>query len=437
MSKKEETPKANKETRSGNFFNSFVNALYLTSSKAIIAFLIALATFIASSQVLGVLLLYTENQTYVVNAFKQGVRFNYRKSEPLKLEVKNTVEAILDYSLKYSSPEGFSNPDAIRFAISDAENDRDNQIKTVLEILLYETEHNNVEAQYTENGFVSKTDGGYRINEDVVKGFYKKKYDELIESQKRLDDGYRAVTDKLSSLHSVSYAVFDRAKNELTTSENVSTFKEAQKLFSSKENCLMVFDSGNPYYVHSQLDDLSPLIEELAKNYEDEFDIFISFPSDMVFSPNCEKIESTYKEVYQNVALHLSIAGAVSAVGLALTILLLRLSGHRERGGAVKYALSDKLPNILHIALHLSISVSTALLVEDSVYLILNPHLNTDWLTISSEFFVLRAEVCSTLCVLFTLAAICCIKRHCLHKTLLKNTLIYKAVMLIKRKKEQ
>lgn len=424
--------------RGGNFYNSFVNTLYLTSSKAVIAFLIALTTFIASSRVLDILLLYTENETYVVNAFKQGPRFNYRKSEPLKLEVKNTLEAILDYSLKYSSPEGFSSPDTIRLEIEDAENSRKEQTKTVLEILRYEIAQGNVEEQYIKDGFLSKTSGSYEINEKAVENFYQKKYDDLLESQKRLDDGYRAVTDTLAALHSVSYAVFDRIQGKLTTSEdNIETFEEAQKQFSGRENCMMVFDSDNPYYVHGSLDDMSAMIEDISKNYENEFDIFVSFPSNMIFSPNCEKIESTYKEIYHSVALHLSAAGIASAIGLALVILLLCLSGHRERNGAVKYALSDKLPNILHIALHLSISVSTALLVKDSVYLVLNPHLNTEWLTVNPSFFVLRAEICSTLCVLFTLAAICCIKRHCLHKTLFKNTLIYKAITLIKRKKER
>lgn len=416
---------------------SFVNALYLTSSKAIIVFLIAVATFVASSQLLDVVLLYTENETYVVNAFKQGPRFNYRKSAPLKLEVENTLSAILDYSLKYSSPEGFDSPDMIRFAVEDAEERKQKQIKTMLEILEYETEHDSVKEEYFQNGFVAEGADGSVINRSAIEEHYEKQYDELLESQKRLDEGYRSVTDTLAALRSVSFAVFDRTEGRLSTDEDVSTLEQAQKQFSSKENCLMVFDSRNPYYVHGSLDDMSALVEELAKNYEHEFDIFVSFPTDMVFSPACEKIESTYDEIYRSVALHLSIAGVVCAIGLALTVLLLCLSGRRERGGAPKYALSDKLPNILHIALHLSVSVSSALLIEDSIYLILNPHLGTEWLTVSPDYFVLRAEICASLCVLFTLAAVCCIKRHCLHKTLFKNTLVYKAIALFKRKKER
>lgn len=437
MEARKKTAKGGASARSKISSGSLVNALYLTSSKAIIVFLIAVATFVASSQILDVVLLYTENQTYVVNAFKQGPRFNYRKSEPLKLEVKNTLSAILDYSLKYSSPEGFESPDMIRFATEDAEKNCQKQIETTLQILDYETKNGSVKEEYFQNGFVTKNPNGCTVNKAAVEEHYRKQYDELLESQKRLDEGYRSVTDALNALRSVSYAVFDRTEKRLSTDEKVSSLEEAQKLFSSKENCLMVFDSKNPYYVHGSLDDMSALIEELSESYEHDFDIFVSFPADMVFSPACEKIESTYREIYRSVTLHLSISAAVSAIGLALTVLLLCLSGRRERGGAPKYALSDKLPNILHIALHLSVSVSAALLVKDSLYLILNPHLGTEWLTVSPDYFILRAEVCSALCVLFTLAAVCCIKRHCLHKTLFKNTLVCKVIDLVKRKKER
>lgn len=434
MKAREEASKKDAEKRSTRFNSSFVNALYLTSSKAIIAILIALSTFIASSQVLDVILLYTENETYVVNAFRQGQRFDYRKSEPLKLEVKNTLKTILDYTLKYSTPEGFTSPDTVRFATEDAEEDCRKQVGNVLEILAYEIENDCVESEYIENGFVTKTEQGFSVNKNVIEEHYKKQYGDLLETQKRLDDGYRAVTDHLASLRSVGYAVFDRELNRLSTSEDVSTLEQAQKLFSSRENCLMVFNSKNPYYAHGALDDMSPLIEELAGDYEQDFDIFVSFPGDMVFCPECEKIEATYCEIYKKVASRLTVAAAFSLIGLALTVLLLCLSGWRERGGAPKYALSDKLPNLLHITLHLSIAASSALLIKDSIYLILNPHLNTEWLTVSPDFFVLRAEICSVLCVLFTLAAVCCIKRHCLHKTLLKNTWVYKAVMLFKKK---
>lgn len=434
---KEEKTNNTEEKRSANFFNLFVNALYLTTSKAVIAFLIALTTFVATSQLLDVILLYTENEAYVVNFFKQGPNFDYRESEPLRLEVEETLSAILDYSLRYSSPDGFESPDTIRLTIQDAEETCRKQIESVNEILDYEILTGSVDGEYIANGFVSKSADGYIINKAAIESYYQKQRDELIESHKRIDDGYRAATDTINSLRSVSYAVFDRTGDRIITSENVSDIEQAQKLFSSKENTLMVFDSRNPYFVHGSLDDMSGIVEEIEKNYPQDFDIFVSFPEDMIFNSDCEKIESKYNGIYHAVSGHLTVAVIVAAAGLALTVLLLCLSGRRERAGAPKYALTDRLPNVLHIFMHLTIAVSTTLLVKDSVYLILNPHLNTEWLTIRPDFFVLRAEVCATLSVLFMLAAICCVKRHLLHKTLFKNTLIYKAILHARLRKKK
>ena len=133
----------------------------------------------------------------------------------------------------------------------------------------------------------------------------------------------------------------------------------------------------------------------------------------------------------------MTLGAAFAAIGLVLVFLLLHLSGRREYKGAPKYALADKLPNILHVSVHLLIAASMFYLVEDSVFLILNPHLNTSWLTIDPEYFKLRAEICSAIFVLFMLAAVCCIKRHYLHKTLLTNTLVYKLIQKAKNRKNK
>lgn len=432
---------ANDEGTKKRGHESFVairNTLYLTSSKAFIAFIIAVLTFFSASQFLDVICLYTEEKPYVVNSFLQGPRFNYQESEPFKDEVKTALTHILDYTLKYQDPDGFKSPDTIRYYVEDSTKNCEKQIKTVLEILAYETENNSVEEKYFENGFASKNpDGTFTINNDKITSYYKKQYDELIESYKRIDEGYSEAASYIEKLNKVYYAVFDAEKERLVSNAPVSTREQAQKYFSSLENCLMVFDSKSPYYVPGPLQDLFPIVQELGGEYEQSFDIYISFSGGLVFNDKCKSIESKYESVFATVAKH-SILGAVfAAVGLVLVILLLFLSGRREYRGAPKYALSDKLPNILHVSVHLLIAGSMFYLVEDSIYIILNPHLNTSWLTIEPDYFRLRAEVCSAIFVLFTLAAICCIKRHYLHKTLLTNTLVYKLFQSIKNKKHK
>lgn len=438
MGTKNENGKELSKNKRKDFFSAVRNSLYLTSSKAFIVAVIAVLTFFCASQFLNVILLYTKEEAYVINAFTQGPRFDYRESEPFKKEVQHAFENILEYSLRYQDPEGFSNPDLVRFMIQDENENCEKQIKTVLEILGYQTEHNAVSEEYIQNGFVtenaSKT---YTINESAVREYYRKQYDDFIESRKRVDEDYNTVATYLDSLNSVQFAVFDHSKNRLVSNADVQTVDEAQKHFSSLENCLMVFDSKNPYYIPGSLQDLFPLVQEIAENYEQDFDIFVSFSGGIVFNEECKNIESEYNEIYALVAKHIAAAVILGAVGLFLSVILLRVSGRREFNGGTKYALSDKLPNELHILVHVLIAASMLILTENSVYLILNPHLNTTWLTIDSNYLMLRAEVCSSIFVLFTLAAICCIKRHVIHKTLISNTIIYKVVTAVKKMKEK
>ena len=426
------------ERKSRELFITVRNALYLTSSKAFIAFMIAVLTLFSASQFLDVLCLYTEEKPYVVNAFVQGPRFNYRESEPFKEEVRNALTHILDYALRYQDPDGFESPDSIRFHIEEETGNCEKQIRTVLDILDYETKHNEVKDEYFKNGFVTKKDdGSYSIHEDKITAYYKKQYDNLIESYKRIDEGYNEAVTYIENLDGVVYAVFDAGKDCLVSNAPVSTKEQAQKYFSSLENCLMVFDSKNPYYVPGPLRNLFTVVEELGDNYTQSFDIYISFQGGLVFNDACRGIESKYESVFSLVARHMALGVTLAAIGLILVFLLLHLSGRREYKGAPKYALSDKLPNILHVSVHLLIAGSMFYLIEDSVYLILNPHLNTTWLTIQPDYFKLRAEICSAIFVMFMLAAVCCIKRHYLHKTLLTNTLVYKLIQKAKNRKKK
>lgn len=419
-------------------FLPFRNSLYLTSSKAFITFLVALMTFFASSQTLDVILKYTEEPSYVVNVFTQSGRFDYRESKPFKLEVENALKSILEYSLRYQTPEGFSSPDLIRFSTESENENCRKQVKNVLEILNYEIGRGEVEEQYLENGFVRETaDGTFEANTAVIEEYYQKQYDALIEDTKRLDEDYRKVAEYIESMRGVKFAVYDRSAQRLVSNTEVTKREDAQKLFSTCENSLMVFNSKSPYFVPGSLRDFVPIVQELAEDYDSDFDIFISFSEGFVFNDECEKIEGKYKEVFSFVAKHLTAAAVFSLLGLALTVLILKLSGHREHGGAPRYSLADKLPNELHIFLHLAIMLSMAWLVEDSVYIILNPHLNISWLTVSPDYFVLRAEICSVIGVLFLIAAVCCVKRHYLHKTLFSNTVIYKTLSLFKKEKRE
>lgn len=419
------------------FFLAFRNTLYLTSSKAFIAILIAALTFLCATQVLDIIRLYTKEDSYVVNSFKQGPNFNYETSEPFKQEVKLAFSNILSYSLKYQDADGFSNPDLINYYTETENKNRDAQIKTVLSILDYQVSKNSVDGEYLSNGFVKKSESGtFFVNRKAVEDYYTKVYADLLESEKRTDEDYRVVAEYLDGFDNVLFAVFDHEKNRLVSNAPVSTSEEAQKYFSSLENCLMVFNSKNPYYIPGSIQDLFPIVQELSVGFGENFDFLISFSGGMVFNENCKNIEKTYNEIYSVVAKKIALTVILSAIGILFAVLLLRISGRREHKGAAKYALTDRLPNEIHIAVHILIAFSMLFLSENSVYLILNPHLGTSWLTLEPSYLALRAEICSVIFVLFTLAAVCCIKRHLLHKTLFKNTIIFKIISSFKKKQE-
>lgn len=429
--------KAEKKEKRNNNISAFKNTLYLTSSKAVLVVFIALLTFLGSMQLLEIVELYTQEKSNVINVFKQGRFFDYENSEPFKQEARRTFAFVLDYALQYQDTEGFLNPDYIKIIIDSETENCQKQIKTVLEILEYETEHDCVSDEYIQNGFVSvDSSGGATINKTAVEEHYEKQYADLIESQKRTDDGYRETTDHLNDCRGLEFAVFDRENNRVVSNvPSITTSSLAEEYFSSSENSILLFNSKNPYYIHSTLGQLLPMIQELCDEYEQNFDFFVAFNDGLVYNSSCEKIESEYNEVLRVVARRLAVFLFSCLLGGFLIVVLLRVSGRREHHGAPKYALTDRLPNELHLFVHVVIILSMLFLNQSSLYLIMNPHLDTTWLTVIPDFFVIRAEICSVVMVLFVLAAVCCVKRHILHGTLFSNTLFFK-LLSQKRKSE-
>jgi len=113
-------------------------------------------------------------------------------------------------------------------------------------------------------------------------------------------------------------------------------------------------------------------------------------------------------------------------IGLALlTVALLLLAGKRESGGKTKFAVTDRLPNELHLLFHLVLLLSMLSLISNSIYIVLHPQLGIPGLTALPDFYVLRANVCAVLFYMTVVGMLCTIKRHYKNHSLLRNTLAY------------
>ena len=93
------------------------------------------------------------------------------------------------------------------------------------------------------------------------------------------------------------------------------------------------------------------------------------------------------------------------------SIFLLLLAGKRESGGKIKYAVTDRLPNELHLLFHLVLLLSLLSLVGNSVYTVLHPHVDFG-LTAATDYYVLRAELCTVSIYLTLTGMLCTFKRH-------------------------
>ena len=334
---KEETRKE----KSKNLLSVIRNVLYLNTTKLIILFIIGVMTFFGCSQLFNILEFYTQDRESVINAFIQGPDFEYKTSIPFRYEVKTAADNILKYALIYQDVENFSGSDSLQYHIDDETKRAEEQIKIIKYFASYQVETGEYEKEFLSNGYIkfkkdSKGENLAWIDEELIESICFNHRDELIEGYKKTaDNNYREIKKYLDSMNGVFYAVDDHNGNIITNTGKTSS-AQLQSFFSKTKDNLVVFNSKEPYYTTTTMLDFVDTVEELSEDYEQNFDIYISFNNGLIFNDNCKAIEQECAEMFDSVSDCLVKAFIFTAIVLVFSVLLLLIAGKREYKGAIK-----------------------------------------------------------------------------------------------------
>ena len=402
------------------------NMVYLQPFKALLLVLIGALVFAISAQSMQMLVLSTTDSAAVRNALVQRGDFDYRTSEPFLEETQRLLGEILDYALTYQDPENFSSPDLLQTRILQETKRTKKRIRMALDLAVLQTENGEYQQDFVDNGFFKTENGRRTVDENAIRAYYEAERDSLIEGYKRaIDEDYSQIQSDLDALRGVRFAVVMHETDDLITNTAGTSARAVQKMIAAQKMHLLLFNSREPYYTNTSMRDIADLAQPIVEARDASFDLFVSFPDDLHFNDRCDNIEATCLAMFKKVAdttRHVLFCLLALA---ALTVALLLLAGKRESGGKIKYAVTDRLPNELHLLFHLVLLLSLLSLIGNSVYTVLHPYLGIPGITAAQNYYVLRGNVCAVLFYMTVVGMLCTIKRHYRNHSLLRNTLVY------------
>lgn len=404
------------------------NVVYLLPFKSLLLTLAGLLVFLISVQSMQLLLDYTKDDASVRNAFTQRGDFDYRTSEPFLALTQQMIEDILDDALVYQDLENFASPDLLQNCIRQERARMEKKIVTATDLAVLQEKSGEYQQAFVDNGFFKSVNGRLVADKAAIRAYYEAELASLIESYKvATDDDYHRIKESLDALRGVQFAVVMHDTDALVTNTGLSSAEEIQKQIEVQPMHLLLFNSREPYYTNTSMKDIAELAQPLVKARDASFDLLISFPADLHFNDACDRIEETSLAMFETVAGRTRFI-LFCLIGLfLLTVALLLLAGKRESGGKIKYAVTDRLPNELHLLFHLVLLLSLLSLVGNSVYTVLHPHVDFG-LTAATDYYVLRAELCTVSIYLTLTGMLCTFKRHYANRSLLSNTLVYAVI---------
>jgi len=402
------------------------NMIYLLPFKALLLVLIGTLVFTISSMVMRLLVLSTEDEAAVRNALIQRGDFDYRTSETFRTETQQLLENILDYALIYQDIENFASPDLLQNRINQEKKRTQTRLKMALDLASLQARSGEYQQDFVDNGFFKTENGRLVADAAAIRAYYEAEYDALVEGYKvATDERYHQLKTDLDALRDVQFAVVLHETDAVVSNTGHTSAKELQRQIAAQPMHLLLFNSREPYYTNTSMKDIAELAQPVVEARNASFDLLISFPEDLHYNEVCDRMEETCSVVFQKVAATTRYV-LFCLIGLALlTVALLLLAGKRESGGKTKFAVTDRLPNELHLLFHLVLLLSMLSLISNSIYIVLHPQLGIPGLTALPDFYVLRANVCAVLFYMTVVGMLCTIKRHYKNHSLLRNTLAY------------
>ena len=418
----------NKQTTSSNRTRLSVlrNVIYLLPFKTLLLVLIGVLVFTISALVMRMLVLSTQEGAAVRNALRQHGDFDYRTSETFLDETQRMLDDILDYALVYQDIENFASPDLLQTRIDQETERMETQIAVATDLANLQVESGEFQQEFLDNGFFKTENGRRVVDAAAIRAHYEAEYAALFESYKVVtDERYQQLKTRLDALRNVQFAVVLHDTDAVITNMGKISARAAQKQISAQDMHLVLFNSREPYYTNTSMKDIAELAQPVVEARNASFDLFVSFPADLHFNEACDHMEETCAVVFGQVAATTRHELFCLIALVLLTVILLLLAGKRESGGKIKFAVTDRLPNELHLLFHLVLLLSMASLIGNSIYIVLHPQLGIPGLTALPDFYVLRTNVCAVLFYMTLVGMLCTIKRHYRNHSLLRNTLAY------------
>lgn len=414
-----------------------LNAFYTAQVKAIIIILILSCAWLMNAELTDIFSLYNQDRTAVKNVLTQNDDYDYKTSRFLENEIETAITDVIEYSLVYHRNDN-----------------KQESAKISVEAMIYLAESfvrsKTVSKIFIDEGFIVLKES--QQSDDTVKirdKFFIQQvdYDKIKTSNESVDfdefykratdDDYDRIVSHLNRLKDFQFAVVNHKTHTIVSNIpdlNGKGSDVAVRSHFSNENLMIVRNSKSPYSESGTMVQYVDFVSEKAKNYADNFDIYVSFGENMEFAGNGENFLERHELAFAEIKE--SVYGIIIffAVIVVLFLILMLVTGKRELGGKTYCALTDRLPNDINILFSLVIFASMAALYENSLYLSLRAGVIEDyWLNLSPEYYLTRSNICMVIMIYDIVAVSCTVKRQIGCGTLLSNTYIYKVIKSYKK----
>lgn len=408
------------------------NAFYTAQAKVIIIIMILICAWLMNSELTDIFYLYNEDRTAVKNVLIQNDDYDYKTSYFLEHEIETAISDVLEYALVYHrndnnlSGEKIS-ADAITYlAESFVRN------KTVNKIFIDEGFIILTECQESEDAV--KIGKGYftqQVNYEKINSCDETvDFDEFY--KRATDEDYDRIVSHINRLNNFYFALVNHKTHMIVSnidSLNGKSTDTAVRSYLPSGNLLIVRNSRTPYSESGTMVEYVDFVKEKAKNYADNFDIYISFGENMEFAGDGEDFSLRHEEALLEIKESIKGILIFFAVIVFLFFILMKVSGKREVGGKTYSALTDRLPNDIYMLFCLVVFISMAALYENSLYMCVRVSVLEDyWLNLGPNHYLIRSNICMVIMVYTIVVFAGTIRRQIGCGTLFSNTYIYKLI---------
>lgn len=209
---------------------------------------------------------------------------------------------------------------------------------------------------------------------------------------------------------------------------------DVQQYFDQGKTLLIARSCKNPYFATDTYIDYASHIRDCAKQYEDNFDLYIAFGTEENFKEN----EAYYRELHFGMRAKIEKLNNTLAILIGITVLIsaliLTVTGKHEPGGKTYPTIMNRLPNDLLVLIYGIILVCITTLYRTAASMLVShgDELDEFWFTHSQGFYESRLKFCVIIFICAATNIICILKRQYKMGTLTKNTFLYDYVKALK-----